>query len=68
MNINEVFKKYPENEPYYSGTNYLTLLDIKGDICYSITYFNEDDEFETEYGKVVAFADMTPKLILDALQ
>ena len=67
MNINEVFKKYPENEPNYNGINYLTLVDVNGDICYAITYFNDDAEFEPKWGKVVAFADKQPRLILNAL-
>jgi len=67
MEINEVFKKYPENEPNDYGTNYMTLLDIKGNICYAIIYFNEDAEFEEKYGKVVAFADMQPISVLNSL-
>jgi len=67
MEINEVFKKYPENEPNDYGTNYMTLLDIKGNICYAIRYFNEDGEFEENHGKVLAFADMQPSSILNSL-
>ena len=67
MNINEVFKKYPENEPNYNGTNYLTLVDVNDNISYAITYFNDDAEFEPKWGKVVAFADKQPCLILNAL-
>ena len=67
MNIKEVFKKYPENEPNYNGVNYLTLIDVNGTISYSITYFNNDAEFDSDYGKVVAFAEIEPKLVLNAL-
>lgn len=67
MNINEVFKKYPENEPSYNGTNYLTLVDVNDNISYAITFFNRDAEFEPKWGKVVAFAETEPKLILNAL-
>lgn len=67
MNINEVFKKYPENEPNYNGTNYFTLIDFNGNISYAITYYNNDAEFEPKFGKVVAFADKQPSDILNAL-
>jgi hypothetical protein len=68
MNINEVFKKYPENDPNFNGVNYLTLVNVDGTISYDITFFNDDAEFEPKYGKVVAFADQQPSVILDALQ
>lgn len=67
MNIKEVFKRYPENEPNYNGVNYLTLVDVSGNILYSITYFNNDAEFEPKLGKVVAFADKQPSAILKSL-
>jgi len=67
MNINEVFNKYPENEPSYNGTNYLTLVDVNGNISYAITYFNNDAEFEPKWGVVVAFADKDPRAIFNAL-
>lgn len=67
MNIKEVFKKYPENEPNYNGVNYLTLVDVNGIISYTITYFNNDADFEPDYGNVVAFVEIEPKLVLNAL-
>ena len=68
MDINEVFKKYPENEPNFNSTSYLTLVKIKCGTCYAITYFNEEGEFETEYGEeVLAFTDTEPSLILNAI-
>ena len=67
MNISEVFKKYPESEPNYNGTNYLTLVDVNGNISYAITYFNNDAEFEPKCGKVVAFADKQPIIVLNSL-
>lgn len=67
MNIKEVFKKYPENEPNYNGVNYLTLVNVNNHICYSITYFNNDAEFEPDYGKVVAYSQLDPKAVLNAL-
>lgn len=67
MNIKEVFKKYPENEPNYNGVNYLTLVNIDGNISYSITYFTNDAMFEPDYGKVVAFSQLDPKVVLNAL-
>ncbi len=67
MNINEVFKKYPNEEPSYNGVNYLTLVDVNGNISYAITYFNDNAEFEPKWGKVVAFADKQPSDILNAL-
>lgn len=67
MNINEVFRKYPENEPNYNGTNYLTLVDVNGSISFAITYYNNDAEFETKFGNVVAFADKNPSAILNCL-
>jgi len=67
MEINEVFKKYPENEPSYNGTNYLTLVNIQGVICYDISYFNDDAEFEPSVGIVVAFTETEPFKILNAI-
>ena len=68
MNINEVFKKYPENEPSYNGANYLALVNINGNISYSIIYFNNNAEFEYKLGLVVAFSEKQPSLILNAIQ
>ena len=67
MNIKEVFKKYPQNQPNYNGVNYLTLIDVNGIISYSITYLNNEAEFEPNYGNVVAFAEIEPNLVLNAL-
>jgi len=67
MDINEVFKKYPENEPNYDGVHYLTLVNVNGRISYSITYFNNDAEFEPKHGYVVAFAETEPRLIYNVL-
>ena len=67
MDIKEVFKTYPENEPNYNGVNYLTLVDAYGVICYDITYFNNDRNFEPEIGIVVAFSDMPPSKILNSI-
>lgn len=67
MNINEVFKKYPENEPNYNSTHYLTLIKVHENISYSITYYNDNAEFEPKYGEVVAFTDIDPVLILKSI-
>tara|TARA_R110002167_G_scaffold81296_2_gene222677 strand:- start:11427 stop:11636 length:210 start_codon:yes stop_codon:yes gene_type:complete len=67
VNINEVFKKYPDNEPNHKGTNYLTLTDVNGIISYSITYYNDNAEFEPKFGKVVAFTQTEPNKILNSL-
>ena len=67
MNIKEVFKKYPENEPNYNGVNYLVLIDVNGNVSYSNAYFNNNAEFEPDYGNVVAFVEVDPNLILKAL-
>jgi hypothetical protein len=68
LNIKEVFKKYPKNEPNYNGTNYLTLVDVDGSISYAITYFNNESQFEPKWGNVVAFTEVKPRLILNALK
>ena len=67
MNVKELFKKYPEDEPNYNGVNYLTLVNVNGIINYGITYYNNDAEFEPKYGKVVAFSEIEPSLVLNAL-
>ena len=67
MKINEVFKKYPENEPSYNGINYLAIVKVGNDIAFSQTYFNNNAEFEPIYGEVLAFCEMDPKLILNNL-
>jgi len=67
MKISEFFKKYPDNEPSFNGTNYLTILNIKGNISYSFTYYNDDGIFEPKIGKVVAFTETHPKDILNSL-
>ena len=67
MNTQDVFKKYPDNEPNYNGVNYLTLVDVGGHISYAITYFNNDAEFEAKHGVVVAFTETQPRLILNDL-
>ena len=67
MNVKEIFKKYANEEPNFNGTNYLTITDYDGILSYSITYYNEDDEFEPKFGKVVAFTEKDPKFILNAL-
>jgi hypothetical protein len=68
MEINEVFKKYPENEPGYNGINYLAIVEVNGEACFSHTFFNSDAEFEPIFGKVLAFCEMNPKLILNELK
>tara|TARA_R110000796_G_scaffold91828_1_gene196003 strand:- start:242 stop:445 length:204 start_codon:yes stop_codon:yes gene_type:complete len=67
MNIKAVFKKYPKSEPNYNGINYLTIVASGDNFDYSITYFNNDGEFEPQYGKVVAFVDADPTFILNSL-
>jgi hypothetical protein len=67
MDINEVFKKYPEDEPSYNGTNYLTIVDIEGCICYAIIYFNDECEFEVKNGKVLAFTETDSSKIMKHL-
>lgn len=67
MKIQEVFKLYPKNEPNHKGTNYLTLVKIGDEICYSLTYYNDDCEFEPQFGKVVAFVQFDPIKILNKL-
>lgn len=67
LNINQVFKKYPETEPKYMGINYLAIVSINGEICFSYTYFNENANFEPIFGKVMAFCEIDPRLILNEL-
>lgn len=67
MDIKEVFKKYPDNEPNFNGTNYLTLTQYEGRVSYSITYYNKEAEFEPKYGKVIAFTELDPIKIINAL-
>jgi len=67
MNIKEVFKKYPENEPHFNGVNYLTLVKIGSDIFFNICFFNENAVFEVKNGDVIAFSECEPKLIFKNL-
>ncbi len=69
MEINEVFKKYPENEPNFNSTNYLTIVKLNCGVCYAITFFNEEGEFELsgEEEEVLAFTERSPNFILNAL-
>ena len=68
MKINEVFKKYPENEPNFNSTNYLTIVKLSCGVCYAITFFNEEGEFElSSEEEVLAFTDRSPNFILNAL-
>jgi len=68
MNIKKVFLSYPENEPNYNGTYYLTLVNVNGIISYAITYFNNNCEFEPKYGNVVAFTETDPVLIFNSIR
>jgi hypothetical protein len=67
MNVKEMFKKYPQEEPNFNGTNYLTITDNEGILSYSITYYNKEAEFEPKHGKVVAFTEKDPKFIINTL-
>lgn len=67
MEINEAFKKYPDNEPNYKGIHYMTFIEFNNEIVYGTTYFNDDCRFEPKRGKVVAFMDKSPKAILDSI-
>lgn len=67
MDISEVFKLYPDNEPNSKGCNFFTLIDVEGVICYSTSYYNDDCKFESKFGKVVAFAEIHPSKILKEL-
>ena len=67
MDINEVFKKYPEYDPSYRGANYLAIVDIEGYICYAIIYYNLECEFEVENGKVLAFTETDSSKIMKHL-
>jgi hypothetical protein len=68
MNINEVFKKYPENEPSFNGINYMVILEINKTAVYSIEYFNHRGEWELSDGKMVrAFTETNPDIILNLI-
>lgn len=36
------FKNYPEEEPSYNGTNYLTIIEYADTYSYAFTYMNKD--------------------------
>ena len=57
------FKKYPDNEPNKKGVSYLTITDMQGVYTYSITLFNNDSEWDTEYETVEAFVDVDPSSV-----
>ena len=68
MNINEIFKKYPENEPNYNGIHYMCIIKVSNNYVYSIEYYNYDAEWQLKEGITVeAFTELEPKLILNAL-
>lgn len=68
MNIKEVFKKYPENEPNYNGIHYMCIIKISNNYMYSIEYYNDDAEWQLKEGITVeAFTDLEPKLVLNAI-
>jgi len=67
MNINEVFKKYPENEPNYNGIHYMCIIKVYNNYVYSIEYY-DDAEWQLKEGITVeAFTELEPKLVLNAL-
>lgn len=66
MNINEVFKLYPENEPSYNGIHYMCIIKLSNNYVYSIEYY--DSKWQVKEGRTVeAFSELEPKLILNAL-
>ena len=56
----EMFKKYPDQQPSFKSNYYLTIINIDGLLSYSISYYNEDCEFDKLKGKVVAFTEVDP--------
>ena len=62
--MKQIFKKYPDNDPDFKGIHYLTITDRN---IYSFTYFNDNCEWESEHGEVLAFCDVEPNKILKSL-
>lgn len=68
MNINKVFKKYPENEPNYNGVYYMCIIKVSNNYIYSTEFYNDYAEWQLKEGrKVEAFIELEPKVILNSL-
>lgn len=64
MEGSQIFKRYPEHEPNYKGVHFLTITEYNGSFSYSINLYDDDCEWQSRLGKVVAFTEVSPEKIM----